>query len=832
LGWQQWSAWASRLSPLVHVSRDLGRFSAILAAYVSIGTLNVPRRSLSSCWLGCILLALAAVASPLTAAADEEVVIQLKWLHQFQFAGFYAALEQGYFAEEGLTVTLRERATERNIIQQVLSGEAQYGVSDSVLFLHHANHEPVVIVAAIMQHSANAIMTMADSGLTTPRDLVGRRLAFYENDSDGVDILALLADQGILREGLIRTGWDERVSQLISGDVDAISIYVTNEPFVFREMGHEVNVIHPRHYGLSLYGDMLFTSQQEASAHPERVAAMRRAVLRGWRYALDHKAEMVELIYQRYNTQGKSRAALMNEARGMETLIDRHTSELGSLDRGRIDYILTRLQSLQLLNTGGGDAAGLVFESARNTGLELSDAERAFLDSLGTVRFGVESVGWPPFEFFDAEQNFRGIASDYLEILAETLDIEFELVEGLSWEEILEAARAREIDLLPAAASTPNRREYLSFTSPYVRSPMIIVTRDDVDYISNFNQLEGRVIGVVGGYASDELLSRYYPGLSLERYDSALAGLKDLAGGELYAFIDNLAAVSHIIKAEGLANLKISGQTPYSFDLGIAVRDDWPLLRSAMDKALASMSVEQHNEIYNRWVRLSVSQPFPWNKLLPLLFAALFLFLLLSVYLVRTQALNQRIQRVNASLAQAERELREKNRLLQEMSITDKLTGVFNRHHLDSVLSEEFDRSRRYGRDLSLVLFDLDHFKEINDVHGHQAGDEVLRRFAALVEELIRRSDVFGRWGGEEFLLICPECPADQAHEVAEKIRRAVSEHSYLQRYGLTISAGVMAIDGFESVAQLVSAADRQLYAAKAAGRNRVLGGQFAAPEG
>lgn len=792
----------------------------------------VPRLTTLSRWLSAAALALAALAIPPHVCADEPVVIQLKWQHQFQFAGYYAALEQGYFAEEGLNVTLRERDAHRNIVQQVLSGEAQYGVSDSVLLLHHANRDQVVIVAAVMQHSANALLTMATSGLRTPRDLAGRRLAFYDNDSDGLDILALLADQGVLRRGVTRMGWDERISKLISGEVDAISIYVTNEPFLFRELGHSVNIIDPRHYGLNLYGDMLFTSRQEAETHPERVSAIRRAVLRGWNYALDHKTELVDLIHRRYNIQGKSRAALMNEALGMETLIDRHNTELGSLDQGRIDYILTRLQDLNLLGTRDETAAaGLVFESANGDGLNLTREERAFIDSLGKVRFAVELVGWPPFEFFDSEGNLRGIASDYLDVLSDKLGIDFELNTELSWEEILEAARTRDIDLLPAATATPNRRDYLTFTAPYVHSPMIIVTRDDVDYISDLNQLRGRTIGVVGGYASDELLGRYYPGLTLKRYDSALAGLKDTAGGDIYAFVDNLAAVSHMIKAQGLANLKISGQTPFSFDLGIAVRNDWPLLRSAIDKALASMSRTEHDSIYNRWVQLNMVQTFPWGKVLPALVAMLFVIALLMSYLIRMRAFNRRIRQANQNLEQAELELREKNRLLQEMSVTDKLTGAFNRHRLDAVLTNEFERSRRYARPMSLIMFDLDNFKAVNDTHGHQAGDEALQRFVALSSEITRKNDVFGRWGGEEFVLICPECPEDEAHAVAEKIRCAVTEDPLLRKFGLTVSAGLTFAGRFETADQLLSAADQALYAAKQAGRNRVYGGTFGKPQ-
>ena len=154
----------------------------------------------------------------------------------------------------------------------------------------------------------------------------------------------------------------------------------------------------------------------------------------------------------------------------------------------------------------------------------------------------------------------------------------------------------------------------------------------------------------------------------------------------------------------------------------------------------------------------------------------------------------------------------------------DGLTGLANRNHLWSVFEGEIARARRYARICSVMMLDVDHFKRFNDVRGHLAGDRALERVAAVIRRLCRASDTAGRYGGEEFLVILPETPLDGAVRLARKIRRALEREDWgSANPPLTVSAGVaeFPIHGY-TAKQLLHAADRQLYRAKASGRNRV----------
>jgi diguanylate cyclase (GGDEF)-like protein len=160
------------------------------------------------------------------------------------------------------------------------------------------------------------------------------------------------------------------------------------------------------------------------------------------------------------------------------------------------------------------------------------------------------------------------------------------------------------------------------------------------------------------------------------------------------------------------------------------------------------------------------------------------------------------------------------------MTIVDGLTQAHNKRFLFEQMDKEISRARRYQRPLAMLMFDLDFFKKINDTYGHIAGDYVLREFAALVRGRIRRDEVFARYGGEEFAVLLPETDTPGAVRLAEEIRQLVLQHPFEfehERIPVTVSIGVAQIaDSHKSPEAFVELADRKLYEAKHAGRNRV----------
>ncbi|MDT8448368.1 MAG: ABC transporter substrate-binding protein [bacterium] len=281
--------------------------------------------------LGCLLGSL----GPLQAEVPKEkLVLQLHWLHQFQFAGYYAAQKQGYYAAEGLDVEIRAASQKLGIASDILvSGLADYAVGDAGILLLRMQGKPVVAIAALFQTAPSIWLVRADSGIRNLHDLVGKRLMMLPK-TESLELWATLAQEGIDPQKLDIRPMSYRIEDLIEGKVDAFHAYSTNEPYYLQQQGIPWRAISPRQYGIDYYTDVLFTSEEELNQHPERVASFRRASLKGWQYALDHPEEMVQQIHQHYAPE-KSLDHLRYEAQAMRELILPDMVELGHMSEKR-----------------------------------------------------------------------------------------------------------------------------------------------------------------------------------------------------------------------------------------------------------------------------------------------------------------------------------------------------------------------------------------------------------------------------------------------------------------------------------------------------------------
>ncbi|WFB36513.1 ABC transporter substrate-binding protein [Kiritimatiellota bacterium B12222] len=272
----------------------------------------------------------------LSGVADnlKPVVLQLKWHHQFQFAGYYAAQLQGFYEQEGLELTF---LTGENVdtVAAVLSEEADFGIALSDLVLSYKNDKPVVALATVFQHSPLVLLRREDSAAGSVHDMQGSHVMLEKHSEE---LEAYLSEMGVSVNELTRHPYNQATQSLLSEQVDAISAYITDEPFLLRQQGVPFHMSSPRSVGIDFYGDTLFTSRDYLQAHPDIVEKFRRASLRGWAYALDHPQELITYILQTWPEEN-SREALEYEAQQIQKLVRNDLVEIGYMNLGRWQHI-------------------------------------------------------------------------------------------------------------------------------------------------------------------------------------------------------------------------------------------------------------------------------------------------------------------------------------------------------------------------------------------------------------------------------------------------------------------------------------------------------------
>ena len=437
---------------------------------------------------------------------------------------------------------------------------------------------------------------------------------------------------------------------------------------------------------------------------------------------------------------------------------------------------------------------------AHGQGVQLTAREQAYVREHPLATLCVDP-DWVPFERINEQGEHEGITADLLKLVSQRTGLGLALVPTRTWEESLQASLKGQCQVLSFLNASPLRETWLSFTEPLLNDPSIFITREEHPYIADPAGLTGQTIALPRGTSIEEKVHRDYPNLTVILTDSENEAVGLVSDRKADMTLRSLIVAAYTIRKQGLFNLKIAGQVPqYANQLRMGVVKDEPLLRDILDKGVRSITPQEREQIVSRHVAINAQMGVDYMLILKIVAASL-LVLLVSLYWI------MRLRRLNAEI----------NRL----SRTDPLTGLYNRVKLNADFPLELERARRYGRPLSVLLLDIDHFKRVNDELGHPMGDKVLVTMAQTILRNTRAHDTVCRWGGEEFLVICPETDPQQALTMAERIRKDVESREFPSQRRHSISLGVATLAPDDSMETLFQRADTALYQAKNSGRNR-----------
>ncbi|MBV1787890.1 ABC transporter substrate-binding protein [Marinobacterium sp. D7] len=726
----------------------------------------------------------------------EQVRLQLVWKHQFQFAGYYMAKEKGFYRDAGLDVELVEVENGILPIDEVMSGRAQFGVGRSSLLLDRLKGLDVVALMAAFQQSPLMLLTRADSGISSPGDLRGKRIMVTDDAVQVSEIIAMLLKFGISVDDVLIQQPTYSVQDLIDGRTDAVASYVSNEPFQMQQRGVDYHVIHPQDYGFPMYSDILFTSGQLADNRFDMVLRFRDASMRGWRYALDHIEESVDTILAHYNSQRRSREALLHEAKALRELAFDDLGRFGTLDAERFESMANVYRIASNVEPLAG-LQGLMFCCAASAELALSPAQRHYLRSLDPVRL-CSSTEWEPLQWMSDEQPM-GLVVDYVEHIFAHLGLEHRFVASDSWSAARSMLGGKRCDLIAGIMPVVPSGDPLHYSRPFITIPIVAAVKEGAD-ISQPRRLS-QPIGVLRQHDLDRLLLRRYPELKVLRVDSVSDGLAMVLRGELSAFVDTRLSLEQAIASSALSGLRLDASLSDSFDLEFAAHSRQAPLIRLLDLALADLGQDERDRIRARWEPVTLKKGVDEAVVRNVLIAIAVLALLAGYRFYLVSATNRRLAR---------------------MAREDGLTGISNRRHLAEQIDTAVELAERSGIPLTLIFFDIDDFKRVNDRFGHAAGDEVLRKVVDTVLDHIRRIDSFGRWGGEEFLVLLQDTDIEGGQRLAEKLRQAIADEVDIGGERISCSFGVAQLRSGEGAEPLISRADSALYQAKSRGKNRV----------
>ncbi|MDB6442337.1 EAL domain-containing protein [Pseudomonas sp. 21TX0197] len=286
--------------------------------------------------------------------------------------------------------------------------------------------------------------------------------------------------------------------------------------------------------------------------------------------------------------------------------------------------------------------------------LTLTDEELRWLKDHPNLRLGVDA-SWPPFEFRDDQGRYQGLAADYVDVIRERLAVTLTPIEPASWTAVLEQVAQGKIDLLPGIMSTPERQNYLAFTRPYLDFPIVILSHRGGAQPHDLQDLYGLKIAVVENYAPHELLRNHHPDLNLVALPNVSSALQALATDQVDAVVGDLASSVWSLRQLKLEGLYVSGETPYRYQLAMAVPRDNKILVSILDKVIADMSPAEVSEIQEKWIGNVRDYRQLWSDLL---FYGLPGVLILVGILAVVIRINRRLSSEIARRVELEQELR------------------------------------------------------------------------------------------------------------------------------------------------------------------------------
>ena len=533
--------------------------------------------------------------------SSKKVSIQLSWLDQFQFAGYYIAKEKGFYKKQSLDVQIKKFSKEFNqkaIVDDILKGKTTFGIGRSNLIVDKANGKEIVALSSIFQSSPLVLLSLKRDDLKNISDIKNKKIMMTNSLSSNTSLKAMLFSKGIRLEDNKIIKHSFNIDDLINKKVDLLAAYITNEPFFLKEKNLEYKIFDPKDEGFDFYSDLLFTSLKEYKNNQNIVKKFLKASMEGWEYAFNNIEESVALIYEKYNTQNKTKEALLYEARELKKLAYFKRKKLGTLEFDKIKRIYDIYKIMGEVK-GELDIRDFIYSFKK---LNLSKEQKQFIQKTKKITVHNEE-NWVPYNFNEYGIP-KGYSIDYMNLLASKIGLNIEYVSGKTWDEYLKMTKNRELDIMLNIVNTSKRRKFLSFTSSYAQSLSSIYTLDSKKNITSLKDLKGKIVAVPKGFYTAEILKTYYPDIKLLLTKDMVEAINSVAFKKADATISDFAVANYLIQSMGILNLHAVTNIKdkrFISKLNLAVHKDNYILKEILQKGINQITDEEMLTLRAKW---------------------------------------------------------------------------------------------------------------------------------------------------------------------------------------------------------------------------------------
>lgn len=356
----------------------------------------------------------------------------------------------------------------------------------------------------------------------------------------------------------------------------------------------------------------------------------------------------------------------------------------------------------------------------------------------------------------------------------------------------------------------------------YFRAPNALYGHYDQTMVGNLSSISTQSVAVVFDYRLYHYLKNTFPKMNIISVRNEYEGLQKVEAKEIDYFVGSYYSANKIIQELSLSKLRIVGIAELEDNLRIGLTKDSAYLLPQLNKAIHELTEQDHQKVFTYFKAMNFIHKTDYTLLIGLATFFSTLFIILYIGYSRSVRFNQTLASKNSALKKLHTQLDAKNKQLAELAIRDPLTLLYNRSHLAEMINQQIKLKDRYSTPSCLIMIDIDDFKQVNDSLGHKIGDDILKSLSAVLIQCARNSDIVARWGGEEFVLLCPETDIDEAVLLAKRFQKALSEVDNDALPNVTCSIGIAELHAKDSADEWFISADNAMYQAKEQGKDSI----------